>query len=446
VRTGKTDMSVRELFRRKLENAEVIPSPSVNKLLMRKVAGKEFLRFNPLRFNVYYLSALVAVTITTGILIFSGLRKPHNNNKETITDISGGSVQTSEIISIPAGKTVNRKSGAKESEESGKVNVYSKQGMKPSSEEEISVENKKGRDDDFTIPAGVETSIPKTGKFKMPLSDEKSLKGGYVAGNVLFETSAKSGCLPLKLRFINKVTTFDSCKWKFGDGGFSNKSNPEWIFDVEGDYLVELEIFGPDGFHAAGSSRITVYPKPHAKFEISPDKTDLLDNEIGFLNYSTNGEKYNWAFGDGTGSSLFEPRHKYAKSGNYNISLIVTSEHGCTDTLTYMNAFSGSEYRIDFPNAFIPNPDGPSGGYYSSKSDEAALVFHPTYTGVSEYQLRIFNKVGQLIFESNDVNIGWDGYSKGELVTPGVYIWKVRGNFRNGEPFVKMGDVTLLRH
>ena len=51
-----------------------------------------------------------------------------------------------------------------------------------------------------------------------------------------------------------------------------------------------------------------------------------------------------------------------------------------------------------------------------------------------------------MIFESNDINIGWDGYNKGELCEPGVYIWKVRGKFRNGEPFIKMGDVTLLKN
>jgi hypothetical protein len=111
-----------------------------------------------------------------------------------------------------------------------------------------------------------------------------------------------------------------------------------------------------------------------------------------------------------------------------------------------MNAFSGSEYFIEFPNAFIPNPGGPSGGFYSSKSDEVAQVFHPTFSGVSDYQLKIFSKLGILIFESNDLNIGWDGYFKGQLSNHGVYVWKVRGNFRNGESFIKMGDVTLLKN
>ena len=122
------------------------------------------------------------------------------------------------------------------------------------------------------------------------------------------------------------------------------------------------------------------------------------------------------------------------------------NEYGCTDSIVVMNAFAGSKYFIDFPNAFIPNPDGPSGGYYTKKSDESAQVFHPNFLGVEEYQLKIFSKMGILIFESNDVNIGWDGYFNGQLSNSGVYIWKVRGKYRNGQPFTMMGDVTLLKY
>ncbi|PKK89316.1 MAG: hypothetical protein CVV62_01435 [Tenericutes bacterium HGW-Tenericutes-7] len=125
---------------------------------------------------------------------------------------------------------------------------------------------------------------------------------------------------------------------------------------------------------------------------------------------------------------------------------MVFNEYGCPDSIMVRNAFSGSAYFIEFPNAFIPNPDGTSGGVYSSKSDESAQVFHPVFHGISEYQLKIFSKLGILIFESNDINIGWDGYLNGQLSNPGVYIWKVRGKYRNGEPFIKMGDLTLLKY
>ena len=189
-----------------------------------------------------------------------------------------------------------------------------------------------------------------------------------------------------------------------------------------------------------------MHPKPQAHFEIASQKSVNPNDEIRFLNYSTNAVHFKWDFGDGSTSEEFEPGHIYAKYGNWNVRLEVLSDWGCSDSATFYNALSGLMYFISFPNAFIPNTQGPSGGYYSSKSDEAALVFHPSSSGVSEYQLKIFSKLGIQIFESNDINLGWDGYNNGQLCEPGVYIWKVRGKFRNGEPILKMGDVTLLKN
>jgi hypothetical protein len=49
-----------------------------------------------------------------------------------------------------------------------------------------------------------------------------------------------------------------------------------------------------------------------------------------------------------------------------------------------------------------------------------------------------------LIFQSNDINKGWNGYYKGRLVMQGVYVWYVEGKYANGKPFKKTGDITLL--
>jgi PKD repeat protein len=250
----------------------------------------------------------------------------------------------------------------------------------------------------------------------------------------------------MKVRFHNKSSSYDSCRWTFGDGGYSDKKDPEWIFDVAGEYKVILIVYSDGGRVSSSLATVTVHPRPQAHFEISPAKAVLPNDEIRFMNYSINAVQFKWKFGDGTGSESFEPVHTYSKYANYNISLVVFSDWGCSDSLTVLNAFSDSKYFIEFPNAFIPNSQGPSGGYYSSKSDESAQVFHPSYSGVSDYQLKIFSKLGIVIFESSDISLGWDGYNKGQLCDPGVYIWKVRGRFRNGEPFIKMGDVTLLKN
>jgi PKD repeat protein len=288
--------------------------------------------------------------------------------------------------------------------------------------------------------------LPKHSIVPDAIVEKQKLQGIVKMADYSIESSVAEGCVPLKVRFHCATPLTDSCLWSFGDGGYSSLKEPEWLFDVPGEYNVSLEVYGTGGLHSLTKTEVTVFPKPVARFEISPENAVLPNDEITFHNFSANAVKFKWNFGDGNSSSLFEPKYYYKSYGNYDISLVATSENGCSDSVIVQNAFSDSGYFIEFPNAFIPNPTGPSNGYFSQKSDESSQVFHPVFNGVSDYQLRIFSRRGILIFESNDISIGWDGYFKGQLSEPGVYVWKVRGNFMNGEPFTKMGDVTLLKN
>ncbi len=435
-------MSIRELFRKKLEKAEIIPEASFNAVLMRRLARKEFMRFNPARLNIYYLGGVLVAGIAAAIIMISG---PGKSERMIHFNPSYDTLKTDTIryLNVPSEKIIIQKS---EKPHTG-VSKTLTDSMKPQKIAGIVREPARESEDkrnDNVIHADINDNFTKNGLFPDAAVSKNKLQGKALSGEDLFEPSVMGGCPPLKLHFHSKVNSYDSCRWTFGDGGYSDQKNPDWIFDVEGEYKVVLQVFSSDGLQATASVIITVYPKPHAYFEIYPEKAIIPDDEIRFLNYSVNADHFVWDFGDGDTSELFEPRHRYSKFSNYNVRLVASSEYGCSDSLTVMNAFSGSEYYIDFPNAFIPNAEGPTGGFYSSKSDEAAQVFHPSFSGVSDYQLKIFSKIGILIFETNDINIGWDGYFKGQLSNPGVYIWKVRGSFRNGEPFIKMGDVTLL--
>lgn len=439
----KQNINIRELFRENLGNAEILPDPMLSSKLMRKVARREFFRFNPARLNIYYIGGLVVVSIAAAIILLSG--EPDSNQSSISAAVAGSDSDTFLEINIRETESVIKQPGI-----SPAISVNnSKNAVIPPVDKVVSANLAESAD---RIPERV-AALQKIGNTTF---QNKSVTSGtstgmnmlhvtHIYNGTLIEQSAMQGCIPLKIRFQIKSDTYDSCRWTFGDGGYSNEINPEWIFDDEGDYKVILELYGKDGSLRTCYSLVTVYPKPVARFEIFPEKAAIPDNEIGFVNYSSNAVHFDWDFGDGTRSELFEPRHTYSRSGNYNIRLLVSSEYGCFDSLIVTNIFSDSKDRIDFPNAFIPNTQGPSGGYYSSKSDEAAQVFHPGYLDVSAYNLRIYSKVGVLIFESNDIHIGWDGYYKGVLCEPGVYIWKVRGNFRNGESFIRMGDVTLLR-
>ena len=102
------------------------------------------------------------------------------------------------------------------------------------------------------------------------------------------------------------------------------------------------------------------------------------------------------------------------------------------------------QHSIQFPNAFTPNPNGPTNGYYTPGIPNND-VFHPEYKGVVEYHLRIFNRRGELLFESNDINVGWDGYINDRLAAQDVYIWKAQGRYSNGLSFTKFGNVMLIK-
>lgn len=437
-------MSIRELFRQKLGNTGIAPDPSLGSKLMRKQARREFIRFNPVRFNIYYLGGILVASITAGIIL-----SPLPKKQSQLASLNQSS-SVSNIVSSENKQNSGRQSEPQKLNSTSQSTSESTQKRPVLQPREPSLnETPERREMDVRKNieyTGISDTISKMRLLNGQSVEMNKLKGGFKSVDASFEISSKEGCAPLHINFYSKAGSQDSCRWIFGDGGNSVVRNPDWIFDVEGEYKVILTVFGSDGSQATSSAVITVFPKPLARFEIAPDKPVLPKDEIRFFNYSTNAIHFKWDFGDGNRSELFEPRHKYDKYSNYNVSLKVSSDLGCSDSMIVMNAFSGSEYFIDFPNAFLASNQGPTGGFYSAKSDESSQVFHPVFTGVTDYQLRIYSKIGVVVFETTDINIGWDGYFKGQLCDPGVYIWKVRGSFRNGEPIIKMGNVTLLRN
>lgn len=427
-----------DLFRRKLENAELIPGPSVSNELMRKVGRKEFMRFNPARFNIYYAGLIVAAAVTASILIFSGHSQdePKPSSSIQLPQVEApSSAQVSE--SVTEAKKPLRKISARISDKQEVV-------INPPSPE--ASDRAASTPEQPISTAQVNTTVDKKALSGTTSEESGRLREPVKGNGALFVPSSQSGCAPLKISFLNNAGGYEKFRWSFGDGGESDKPEPVWVFDSEGEYNVVLAATGKNGETATYSSLITVYPKPKALFETNPATAVIPDDEITFLNNSSGALSYMWDFGDGSSSSLFEPKHRYSEFGKFSIALTATSEYGCSDTYVLSDAFAGSGFFIRLPNAFIPNPQGPSGGFYSSKSDEGAEIFHPVWSGVAEYHLQIFSKIGILLFESNDISTGWDGYFKGQLCNPGVYIWKVTGMFSNGETFIKKGDVTLLKN
>jgi hypothetical protein len=361
LKAKKSHISLRELFRKKLEFAEVTPDAALKAKLMRRVARREFLQFNPGRFNIFYLGITGAI-ITASLLVFSGAL----DNDQASDDFIKLN-DTIEYFEVAVGEPISLKTDA--APVSLAVSKPS-QGLPLRSDtlELKASEPKKN----VTIPPGsIGRSIAGGDIFDKSKTNGKKLKGRPEADGLTISPMPSSGCAPLKVQFQNISDSYDSCRWTMGDGGYSDRLNPEWIYDVEGEYKATLQVFKGDKVLSA-SAIVIVHPVPKAHFEISPEKSVLSNDEVRFHNYSTDAERFKWNFGDGNAADIFEPTHVYDRFGNYNVRLIAFSEWGCSDSLTVYNALAGSEYFIDFPNAFIPNEHGPSGGYYSSKSDEAA--------------------------------------------------------------------------
>jgi gliding motility-associated-like protein len=260
-----------------------------------------------------------------------------------------------------------------------------------------------------------------------------------------FTLDEYSGCAPLTVSFTNNSSYAESYTWDFGDGSSASSEEPVHTYYNEGTFQVTLYANGPGGQHISYGGPIQVHPQPTAFFNVSPSVVFIPDQPILCFNLSQNAESYVWHFGDGTTSTEQSPNHYYTEEGEYTISLFVNTAYHCTDSFAIPRAVvAKAAGQIEFPSAFTPNPFGPNGGQYEP-GDLNNDVFHPVCVGVEEYQLSIFNRWGELIFESKDTGIGWDGYYRNEICKQDVYVWKAKGKFLNGKSFLFAGDVTLIR-
>jgi PKD repeat protein len=253
------------------------------------------------------------------------------------------------------------------------------------------------------------------------------------------------GCSPLSVQFRNLSVMGDTYLWDFGDKTISTQQNPVHIYYVAGEYIVKLTVTNISG-QSSHKGLIKVFQNPTAMFTVYP--TEVINNTqvVVFSNYSSFAVTYLWSFGDGKTSIEDSPWHKYETEGIYNVTLTVTSADQCVDSMKYKSPvvvkFKPGEIR--FPNAFRWNLSGPTGGYWM-EDQLTDNIFRPFFENIISYHLQIFNRWGVMIYESNDLYKGWDGYfGNGKLAVQGVYVWKVKGQFANGTYFTKVGDVTFL--
>jgi len=261
------------------------------------------------------------------------------------------------------------------------------------------------------------------------------------------------GCVPLTVTFTNK--TIGSAQffiWNFGD-----ESPNDTIFDghpythtfeTGKKYEVELIAVGEFKRDTAKIS-IEVMNFPEISFALK-DTVFSPNEEIRFVNRTTGASLYEWDFGDGTTSDNPNPVHSYTQEGIYEVNLSASNGMGCeTDSSMYVSI---TYHFIVFPSAFIPNVASSNGGtytlYFNGTDSQRTDVFYPVWRGVDKsraYNFQIFNRWGQLIFRTEDIDRGWDGYVDGKIAPQDTYIYRATGVFSNGKGFNKTGEITLLQ-
>lgn len=273
-----------------------------------------------------------------------------------------------------------------------------------------------------------------------------------------------AGCVPLTVDFssFSKYTN-DLHFWEFGDGNEDESQNPVHTYNEPGTYTVRYSVEG-DGGTNSDYKVITVQDKPEVYFSFNDTLVFVGDQRedadlINFYNHAKNATQYIWYFdGNDLGadtnfldphdfSTEKDPVHFYKEIGTYNVGLWAMSSEGCEASFIHpIPIVVMGEGIIEFPTGFFVDPNtAPPSEYDTDQVTPQMYLFYPKNNGVHEYKLEIYNRWGTLIFESDDINKGWNGYIDGVPGKQDVYVWRARGRFTNGQPFDISGDVTLIR-
>ncbi len=260
---------------------------------------------------------------------------------------------------------------------------------------------------------------------------------------VSFTASPVSGCEPLLVDFTNTTIPGGAdCTWSFGDGNVGTGCTQVSNTYMAGLYDVSLDVISNEG--CAGSVTYTDYinvtPMPVAAFGYNPQTITVDDTEVQFSNSSLFADNYSWGFGDESAmANSEEPTHIYPQvSGAYTVELIASNNGGlCADT---------AEVIINIQDIilfYVPNVFTPDGDNFNEEFKPEFTAGYDPY----DYHLMIFNRYGELVFESYNAAVGWDGtYSDRGLVEDGVYVWKIEFKETMSDKRHKHnGHVTVLK-
>jgi gliding motility-associated-like protein len=257
-----------------------------------------------------------------------------------------------------------------------------------------------------------------------------------------FYTMDTIGCGDLNATFFANYQATSDMVWDFGDGQtLAQVGNVTNYYGQAGCYDVTLTVTSPEGCVAQETydDYVCVYEDPIAFIGASPLSVNALDPTIQFSNSSQNAISYMWQMGDGNISYDDNPTYTYPMEGaDYNVLMTAYNEVGCFDTASVsIHVYEDLIYYV--PNTFTPNDDEKNQTFYPVLSQGMKKSYVEFY---------IYNRWGDLVFESRDPKYGWDGtFGPGASDCPvGTYTWKLKLETLQTQEIKEFrGHVNLIR-
>lgn len=267
--------------------------------------------------------------------------------------------------------------------------------------------------------------------------------------NVGFDVTAISGCSPVCVALTadpeeNLDISITNYQWQISNGTIVSGSQSTFNDCFYASNLaqlldVSLTVESSNGCvnSLVATGLISIYPNAQANFSISPTQPNTLDNYIVVNNLSSVATSWSWNTSFDGNSSVENPIFDVPTvSVNNEILLIANNQYDCPDT------FNVHFNVVDVNIIYVPNTFTPDGGTYNTIF---IPVFSPDFLP-NKYHFMIFNRWGELVFETFDPLAGWDGTYLGKVAQDGTYTWKVDYTTTiNPEDKNLVGHVNLLR-
>ncbi len=243
--------------------------------------------------------------------------------------------------------------------------------------------------------------------------------------------NVKDGCENKPVIFnaqqSDKITTINKWQWDFGDNLFSDQQKTQHVYTASSIYPVTLTAAASNGCQSSVMKNIFIN-SVHAN---AGNDTIVVEN-TPFQLHGSGGSAYFWSPSTGLNNpNISNPTGNVSDDITY--FLTVKTIEGCTDTSSMkVRVFKGSAVYV--PTAFTPGNDGLND------------VLKPYLIGIkSLYFFTIYNRWGQQIFSTHEINKGWNGFSQGKIGEAGVYVWILKAEDAWGKIYNLKGSFILLK-